>query len=332
MKLNSKFRTVLITGGTGSFGNEILKNFLKVDTIKEVRIFSRDELKQDNMRKKYNNKKLNFIIGDVRNKNSIENVCKNVDLIFHAAALKQVPSCEFFPDEAVKTNFVGSKNVIETAIKNEVKKIILLSTDKAVEPINAMGMSKALMEKLAISYSKNILNSKTIINCVRYGNVIASRGSIVPLMIDRVRSNKNILITNKDMTRFLLTLTEAIELVILAANQGKPGEIFIKKAPSANILDIANCVFEIFKKKPIIKYIGVRHGEKIHETLVSESEMLRASQSKKHFKISMDDRKLNYENFFSSGNLIKKLKKSYQSDNQILLSKKEIKKILLKLI
>lgn len=332
MKLLPKYRTILITGGTGSFGNEVLDNFLKLKNIKEIRIFSRDELKQDNMRKKYNNQKLKFIIGDVRDKNSIENASNKVDLIFHAAALKQVPSCEFFPEEAVKTNFIGSKNVIESAIKNKVSKVILLSTDKAVEPINAMGMSKALMEKLAISYTKNTSSNSTIINCVRYGNVLASRGSVVPLMIDKVKADKSIPITNEKMTRFLLTLKDAIELVIFAANKGKPGEIFIKKAPSAKIIDIAICLFEIFNKKRNIKYIGIRHGEKIHETLVSQSEIIKSIETKSHFKIPIDNRELNYENFFSSGKKVNNIKDSYRSDNQKLLNKNQIKKILLKLI
>jgi len=328
MKLNKKFKKILITGGTGSFGNEALKRFLKIRTVSEIRIFSRDELKQDLMRNNYSNNKIKFIVGDVRNKSSVINASKNIDLIFHAAALKQVPSCEFFPDEAIQTNFEGSKNVIESGIFNSVKKIILLSTDKAVEPINAMGMSKALMEKLAIAYSKKDLNSKTIINCVRYGNVIASRGSVIPYFIKKIIHNESVPITHKEMTRFLLSLDDAINLVIYAANKGKYGEIFVKKTTTARVLDIAKCLFKILNKKEKINFIGIRHGEKIHETLVSQNEMLHVTSNRDFYKIPLDNRNLNYDNYFSKGKKNQSSFHAYTSNNANILNIKNLEKVL----
>lgn len=331
MNLNRKYKKVLITGGTGSFGNEIVKSFLKEKNIHEIRIFSRDELKQDDMRKYYNNNKLKFIIGDVRDKNTLKNVTKGIDLIFHAAALKQVPSCEFFPDEAVKTNFIGSKNVIDEGINQNVKKIILLSTDKAVEPINAMGMSKALMEKLVVAYAKRFQLSKTSICCVRYGNVMSSRGSVIPLFIKQILSNNSVTITNTKMTRFLMFLEDAIHLVKYAANKGNNGEILIKKAPSARIIDVARELFKIYNKKENIKHIGIRHGEKIHETLVSKNEMTYAKEQNNFFILPLDTRDLNYKSYFAKG--IKK-EKNYidYNSSQKNISNIKLNNLLKKLI
>ena len=331
IKLKNKFKKILVTGGTGSFGNEIVKSFLDENNVNQIRIFSRDELKQDEMRKRYKSKKLEFVIGDVRDKETLSNVTKNIDLVFHAAALKQVPSCEFFPDEAVKTNFIGSKNVIESSLEKRVKKIILLSTDKAVEPINAMGMSKALMEKLAISYSKKFDEKFSSICCVRYGNVMTSRGSVIPLFEKQILSGQPVTITHKDMTRFLLFLEDAIDLVKFAANNGGNGEILVKKAPSAKIIDVAKELFKILKKKEKIQVIGIRHGEKIHETLVSENEMIRAKDFGKYFKIPLDTRDLNYKAYFAKGSKIKKNYRSYSSSD-ITISNTKLSNMLKKLI
>ena len=331
IKLNRKFKKILVTGGTGSFGNEIVKSFLKEKNISEIRIFSRDELKQDDMRKSFKNNKLKFIIGDVRDRETLSNVTKGIDLVFHAAALKQVPSCEFFPDEAVKTNFLGSRNVIEATLSEKVKKIILLSTDKAVEPINAMGMSKALMEKLAISYSKKFELHYSAICCVRYGNVMSSRGSVIPLFKKQILSNQPVTITNKDMTRFFMFLEDAIDLVKYAANNGKNGDILIKKAPSAKIIDVAKQLYKLLNKKENIQLIGVRHGEKIHETLVSKSEMMKAKNLGNFFKISLDTRDLNYKAYFAKGKKLNKVYDEYSS-SQNNISQEQLNRILKRLI
>ena len=331
IKLDKKFKKILVTGGTGSFGNEIVKSFLKEKDIKEIRIFSRDELKQDDMRKKFKNDKLKFIIGDVRDKETLSNVTKGVDLVFHAAALKQVPSCEFFPDEAVKTNFIGSRNVVEATLKEKVKKIILLSTDKAVEPINAMGMSKALMEKLAISYSKKFELNYSSICCVRYGNVMSSRGSVIPLFKKQILSNQPVTITHKNMTRFLMFLEDAIDLVKFAANKGQNGDILIKKASAAKIIDVAKQLYKILSKKENIQLIGIRHGEKIHETLVSKNEMIKAKDLGNFFKIPLDTRDLNYKSYYAKGVRIKRSNEEYSS-NQNNISNGQLNKILKKLI
>jgi UDP-N-acetylglucosamine 4,6-dehydratase len=329
--LNKKFKKILITGGTGSFGNAALEYLRKYSNAKEITIFSRDELKQDELRKIYkNDKRIKYFIGDVRDKNSLDKATKNIDLIFHAAALKQVPSCEFFPDQAIKTNILGSENVILSSIDNKVKKLILLSTDKAVEPVNAMGMSKALMEKLAISYA-NIMDCKTVINIVRYGNVVASRGSVIPFLIKRIRNNQKTLITHKDMTRFLLTLEDAIKLVIIAANTGKSGEIFIKKAPSTNILFLTRSLYKFFKKKEDIQFIGIRDGEKIHEILISKNEMLNAIEKKYFFIISPHKKNMDYEKYFSKGKKILQLK-DYNSSTNINLDYSFVKGIIKKII
>ena len=331
IKLNRKFKKILVTGGTGSFGNEIVKSFLEEKNINEIRIFSRDELKQDDMRKSFKNDKLKFIIGDVRDRETLSNVTKGIDLVFHAAALKQVPSCEFFPDEAVKTNFLGSRNVIEATLSEKVKKIILLSTDKAVEPINAMGMTKALMEKLAISYSKKFDLHYSSICCVRYGNVMSSRGSVIPLFKKQILSNQPVTITNKDMTRFFMFLEDAIDLVKYAANNGKNGDILIKKAPSAKIIDVAKQLYKLLNKKENIQLIGVRHGEKIHETLVSKSEMMKAKNLGNFFKISLDTRDLNYKAYFAKGKKLNKIYDEYSS-SQNNISQEQLNRILKRLI
>ena len=328
-----KNKTLLITGGTGSFGGALLEKFSIENTpIKEIRIFSRDEKKQDDLRKKYTNfkGKLKFIIGDVRDTNSVNDAVNGSDFIFHAAALKQVPSCEFYPMEAIKTNIIGTNNVITSAISNKVKKVIVLSTDKAVYPINSMGMSKALMEKIAIS--KSLLNlNKTNVCVTRYGNVMGSRGSVIPLMIDQIKNKKPITITDKDMTRFLMTLDDAMNLVFFAFKNGKNGQTFVKKTNSSLIIEVAKALRNIFKvKNHPIKIIGVRHGEKIHETLMGAEERSISKENKEFFILNPDLRDLNYNNFYDEGKIGKKLN-NYSSDSGTLLSSNEITKILLKL-
>ena len=328
-----KNKTLLITGGTGSFGGALLEKFYTENTpIKEIRIFSRDEKKQDDLRKKHINfkGKLKFIIGDVRDTSSVNDAVNGSDFIFHAAALKQVPSCEFYPMEAIKTNIIGTNNVITSAISNKVKKVIVLSTDKAVYPINSMGMSKALMEKIAIS--KSLLNqNKTNICVTRYGNVMGSRGSVIPLMIEQIKNKKPITITDKDMTRFLMTLDDAMNLVFFAFKNGKNGQTFVKKTNSALIIEVAKALKIIFKvKKHPIKIIGVRHGEKMHETLMGAEERSISKENKEFFILNPDLRDLNYNKFYNKGKIGKKLN-NYSSDSTTLLSSNEITKILIKL-
>jgi UDP-N-acetylglucosamine 4,6-dehydratase len=330
-----KNKTILITGGTGSFGSAFIFKILKSKiNFKEIRVFSRDEKKQDNLRKKINNYKIKFLLGDVRDVDSIKKAIKNVDFIFHAAALKQVPSCEFYPLEAVKTNILGTNNVIQLAIENLVKKVVVLSTDKAVYPINAMGMSKALMEKIAISnFSISDKNSnKTIICVTRYGNVLASRGSVVPLFIDQIQKNKPVTLTDPKMTRFIMSMEKAIELVIFAMKNAKGGEIFVQKTPAANINNLLKAILEIFKKnKYKISHIGTRHGEKAYESLLTKEEMLTAKDMGNYFRIDSDQRDLNYDLYFKKGkNYLKKVE-DYNSNNTKQLSAVEIKKILLTL-
>jgi len=330
-----KNKTILITGGTGSFGSAFIFKILKSKiNFKEIRVFSRDEKKQDNLRKKINNYKIKFLLGDVRDVDSIKKAIKNVDFIFHAAALKQVPSCEFYPLEAVKTNILGTNNVIQLAIENLVKKVVVLSTDKAVYPINAMGMSKALMEKIAISnFSISDKNSnKTIICVTRYGNVLASRGSVVPLFIDQIQKNKPVTLTDPKMTRFIMSMEKAIELVIFAMKNAKGGEIFVQKTPAANINNLLKAILEIFKKnKYKISHIGTRHGEKAYESLLTKEEMLTAKDMGNYFRIDSDQRDLNYDLYFKKGkNYLKKVE-DYNSNNTKQLSVVEIKKILLTL-
>ncbi len=322
-----KNKTLLITGGTGSFGNAVLNRFLQSD-IKEIRIFSRDEKKQDDMRRLYNSKKIKFFVGDVRDTLSIESAMSNSDYVFHAAALKQVPSCEFFPIEAVKTNIIGTENVLNSAIKNKVEKIICLSTDKAVYPINAMGISKAMMEKVFVAKSRN--SSRTKIIGTRYGNVMGSRGSVIPLFIEQIKAGKPITITDPQMTRFMMTLDHAVELVLHAFKNGDQGDLFVQKAPAATVSVLAEALIQIYKSKSSIKEIGIRHGEKMYETLVTKEEMIKAEDQDKYFKISPDGRDLNYDQYFSEG-IIKSSIDEYNSNNTNLLSVKDMKNLLMAL-
>lgn len=294
-------KILLITGGTGSFGNAVLRRFLKTDHFKEIRIFSRDEKKQDDLRNELNNEKVKFYIGDVRDPLSIETAVKGVDYIFHAAALKQVPSCEFFPIEAVKTNILGTENVLNAAEKYEVKRVVVLSTDKAAYPINAMGMSKALMEKVTIAKSRNLDDAKTIFCCTRYGNVMASRGSVIPLFLNQIKLGKPITITNPNMTRFMMTLDDAVDLVWYAFENGKQGDLFVQKSPAATIEVLAKALLELTDSKNEIQIIGTRHGEKVYETLVNKEDMVKAEDLGKYFRIPADNRDLNYEKYFSEG-------------------------------
>lgn len=306
-------KTLLITGGTGSFGNAVLKRFLNTN-IGEIRIFSRDEKKQDDMRKKYNNDKLKFYIGDVRNKESVETVMRGVDYIFHAAALKQVPSCEFFPMEAVRTNVEGTNNVLNAAVKYGVKRIVCLSTDKAAYPINAMGISKAMMEKVIRAKAREVKNSGTVISCTRYGNVMCSRGSVIPLFIDQIRAGKPITITNPHMTRFLMNLDEAVDLVLFAFENAKPGDLFIQKADASTIEDLAKGVQKLFGDTGI-HIIGTRHGEKLYETLMTREERLNSEDMGDYFRISADERDLNYDKYFVDGEVKTQSDEAYTSHN-----------------
>ena len=324
-----KNKILLITGGTGSFGNAVLRNFLNTN-IKEIRIFSRDELKQDDMRKKYNNDKLKFYIGDVRDINSLDDALDGVDFIFHAAALKQVPSCEFYPMQAVQTNVIGTENVLNIAIKHKVKKVIVLSTDKAVYPINAMGISKAMMEKVAIAKSRN-LGTETTICCTRYGNVMASRGSVIPLFINQIRDNKEITITDPNMTRFMMSLDDAVDLVMFAFENGKNGDIFVQKSPAATIELLANTLKNMLNKpEHTIRTIGTRHGEKLYETLLTREEMVHAIDMKEYYRIPSDTRDLNYNQFFEDGEVITEAE-DYHSHNTHRLNENEMREMLLSL-
>ena len=302
-----KDKILLITGGTGSFGNAVLRKFLKSE-LKEIRIFSRDEKKQDDMRHRYQAEfpdyaqKIKFYIGDVREYRSINDAMDGVDYVFHAAALKQVPSCEFFPIEAVKTNVIGTNNVLEAAINHNVKKVIVLSTDKAAYPINAMGMTKALMEKVAVAKGRNLSRSQTIICRTRYGNVMASRGSVIPLFAEQIREGKPLTITNPDMTRFMMTLDEAVELVLYAFEHGNQGDLFVQKAPAATIGTLAKAVCKYMNAKENIKNIGTRHGEKLYEVLVTKEEMINAEDLGDYYRIPADERGLNYDKFEDHGN------------------------------
>jgi UDP-N-acetylglucosamine 4,6-dehydratase len=294
-----KNKTLLITGGTGSFGNAVLNRFLQTDHFSEIRIFSRDEKKQDDMRNQLKSDKLKFYIGDVRDYNTIENAMRGVDYVFHAAALKQVPSCEFFPLEATKTNVFGTQNVIDAAGVNKVKKVICLSTDKAAYPINAMGISKALMEKVAVAASRNL--SDTTVCLTRYGNVMASRGSVIPLFLKQIKEGNPITITDPNMTRFLMSLNEAVELVLFAFEHGNPGDLFVNKAPAGTIGDLAQALKELCQANTEIKIIGTRHGEKLYETLCTREEMMKAEDMGDFYRIAADNRDLNYAKYFSEG-------------------------------
>lgn len=324
-------KTILITGGTGSFGNAACKKFLKTN-IKEIRILSRDEAKQDSMRTFYDDNRLKFYIGDVRDFNSIEYAFKDVDYVFHAAALKQVPSCEFFPIEAVKTNVLGSDNVIKACLKYHVRKAVFLSTDKAVYPINVMGMSKALMEKNVIAMSQKLKKDDTILCLTRYGNVMGSRGSVIPLFLNQIKQNKPLTITNPDMTRFMMSLDEALDLVLYAFEYGEQGDLFVKKDPAATIDTLADAILEITHSNVKKNYIGTRHGEKLYETLISSEEMFRAVSYEYFYKIVPDNRDLNYH--LHSKESIAKSNLNYEaytSHNTKRLNKEELKKLLLTL-
>ncbi|SNY64182.1 UDP-N-acetylglucosamine 4,6-dehydratase/5-epimerase [Enterobacter sp. CC120223-11] len=324
-------KILLITGGTGSFGNAVLNRFLDTD-IKEIRIFSRDEKKQDDMRKKYNNPKLKFYIGDVRDYSSVLNASRGVDFIYHAAALKQVPSCEFHPMEAVKTNVLGTENVLEAAIANEVSRIVCLSTDKAVYPINAMGISKAMMEKVIVAKSRNVDPSKTVICATRYGNVMASRGSVIPLFVDLIRSEKPITITDPNMTRFMMTLEDAVDLVLYAFTHGDNGDIFVQKAPAATIETLAIALKELLDVPAHpINVIGTRHGEKLYEALLSREEMVAAVDMGDYYRVPPDLRDLNYGKYVEQGDKRISEVEDYNSHNTERLDVEGMKKLLLKL-
>ncbi|ATZ61918.1 polysaccharide biosynthesis protein [Acinetobacter bereziniae] len=329
--MNFAGKTLLITGGTGSFGNAVLNRFLNSD-FKEIRIFSRDEKKQDDMRKKYQSSKLKFYIGDVRDFNSVLNVTRGVDYIFHAAALKQVPSCEFYPLEAVKTNVLGTENLLEAAIQNKVSRVVCLSTDKAVYPINAMGISKAMMEKVMVAKSRNLEGTGTVICGTRYGNVMASRGSVIPLFVDQIRAEKPITITDPHMTRFMMTLEDAVDLVLYAFNHGQNGDIFVQKAPAATIDTLARAITQMLDKEDHqINVIGTRHGEKAFEALLSREEKACAEDLGDYFRVPADQRDLNYEKYIEDGNTKVVEYEDYNSHNTTRLDVEGMKKLLLKL-
>lgn len=323
-------KTLLIIGGTGSFGNAVMKRFLNTK-IKEIRIFSRDEKKQDDMRKFYKNSKLKFYIGDVRDTGSVKNAMYGVDYIFHAAALKQVPSCEFFPLEAVKTNVLGTDNVLTAAIEHDVKKVICLSTDKAAYPINAMGISKAMMEKVFIAKSKTVDPDKTLICGTRYGNVMASRGSVIPLFIEQIKNGQPLTVTNPNMTRFLMNLEEAVELVIFAFRYAEAGDIMVQKSPASTIGDLAQAIIELFNVDNKIRIIGTRHGEKKYETLLTKEEYIKAEDMGNFFRVPADKRDLNYDKYFAEGSYLLSFNGEYNSDNTERLNIEQIKTRLLSL-
>ena len=325
-----KNKILLITGGTGSFGKTVLSKFIKT-SIKEIRVFSRDEKKQHDLRLEFNNSKIKFYIGDVRSFDSVSSAMKNVDYVFHAAALKQVPSCEFFPIEATKTNVFGTENVIKAGILHNVKKIICLSTDKAAYPINAMGISKALMEKVVIAASRNISIDKPTICLTRYGNVMASRGSVIPLFVNQIKSKKSITITNPNMTRYLMSLDEAVDLVLFAFKKGNQGDLFIKKSAACTIDNLAIALKEIFNSESKINIIGTRHGEKLYETLCTREEMSKAIDLGKFYKIPSDARDLNYTQYFSKGIVNESTIEDYTSHNTQRLTVNQIKDKLLSL-
>ena len=326
-----KDKVLLITGGTGSFGNAVLRRFLKTD-IGEIRIFSRDEKKQDDMRKIYNNTKLKFHIGDVRDYNSVMDVMRGVDFVFHAAALKQVPSCEFYPVQAVYTNILGTENVLNAAIAFKVKKVVCLSTDKAAYPINAMGMSKALMEKVIVAKGRNLKDDETTICLTRYGNVMASRGSVIPLFIDQVRNGKPITITDPSMTRFMMSLDQAVDLVLFAFKNGKNGDLFIQKSPAATIGILADTIKNMLKRPEYeVKIIGTRHGEKLYEVLMTKEEKVRAIDMGEYFRVPADGRDLNYSKYFEEGQEVITQAEEYNSHNTYRLNEEELKEMLINL-
>jgi len=325
-----KDKTLLITGGTGSFGHAVMEKFLNTD-IKEIRIFSRDEKKQDDMRKKFNNEKLKFFLGDVRDIASVKNAMYDVDYIFHAAALKQVPSCEFFPLEAVKTNILGTENVLAAAVECGIKKVICLSTDKAAYPINAMGISKAMMEKVFVAKSKTVSPDRTLICGTRYGNVMASRGSVIPLFVEQIKSGDPITVTDPNMTRFLMSLEDAVELVVFAFKNAEAGDIMIQKSPASTIGDLAQAIKELFNAENEIKVIGTRHGEKLYETLLTREENVVSSDMGEFYRVPADTRDLNYEKYFVEGDKKLSTDEEYNSHNTERLTIEQIKKKLLQL-
>jgi UDP-glucose 4-epimerase len=324
-------KTLLITGGTGSFGNAVLNRFLNSD-IKEIRIFSRDEKKQDDMRHALQNDKVKFYIGDVRDKRSVDGAMAGVDYIFHAAALKQVPSCEFFPMQAVRTNVLGTENVLDSAIQHGVKRVVVLSTDKACYPINAMGISKAMMEKVAIAKARALgQNAATVIACTRYGNVMASRGSVIPLFVDQIKVGKDLTVTDPEMTRFMMTLDDAVDLVLYAFQHGNNGDLFVQKAPAATIETLARALISLYKSKSQVKIIGTRHGEKLYETLVTREEMAKAEDLGGYFRVPCDARDLNYDNYFIEGKQEVSVIDDYHSHNTTRLNHEGMGALLLKL-
>lgn len=324
-----KNKILLITGGTGSFGNAVLNRFLDTDHFSEIRVFSRDEKKQEDQRRRLSHPKVKFYIGDVRDPQSVETAVRGVDYIFHAAALKQVPSCEFFPVEAVKTNVLGTENVLEAAIRNNVKNVVVLSTDKAVYPINAMGISKAMMEKVLVAKSRNA--GSTVITGTRYGNVMASRGSVIPLFVDQIKANKNLTLTDPSMTRFMMTLEDAVDLVLFAFENANPGDMFVQKAPAATIETLAKALLEMYDSKGEIKVIGTRHGEKLYESLLTREEKIKAEDMGDYYRIPADNRDLNYANYFSEGEVDMSTIEDYHSHNTERLDVEGMKKLLLKL-
>ncbi|MBM9577287.1 polysaccharide biosynthesis protein [Leptospira sp. 201903070] len=323
-------KVLMITGGTGSFGNTVLKRFLDTK-VKEIRIFSRDEKKQEDMRIALSNEKVKFYIGDVRDYESISQATIGVDYIFHAAALKQVPSCEFYPMEAIKTNVIGTENVLNAAIENGVERVVLLSTDKAVYPINAMGISKAMAEKLLVAKSRTVRENGTVLCATRYGNVMASRGSVIPLFIEQIKKNIPLTVTDPNMTRFLMSLEDSVDLVLHAFTHGRQGDIFIQKAPSSTVEDLAKALLEIFNSKSSVSIIGTRHGEKLYESLVSREEMAKADDMGRYYRIPADNRDLNYNKYFVEGEQKVSQLDDYTSHNTERLNVSQVKDLLLKL-
>lgn len=324
-----KNKTLLITGGTGSFGNAVLNRFLDTDHFSEIRVFSRDEKKQEDQRRRLSHPKVKFYIGDVRDSQSVETAVRGVDYIFHAAALKQVPSCEFFPIEAVKTNVIGTENVLEAAIRNNVKNVVVLSTDKAVYPINAMGISKAMMEKVLVAKSRNAAG--TVISGTRYGNVMASRGSVIPLFVDQIKEEKDLTLTDPSMTRFMMTLEDAVDLVLFAFENANPGDMFVQKAPAATVETLAKALLDMYGSDSELKVIGTRHGEKLYESLLTREEKIKAEDMGGYYRIPADNRDLNYANYFSEGEIDMSTIEDYHSHNTERLDVEGMKKLLLKL-